>query len=69
MSASASDARVVDIGMPRLSDSMEEATILTWLKRPGDAVARVARIEKTLAVVERNARTSASGRARIELDF
>ena len=40
MSASASDARVVDIGMPRLSDSMEEATILTWLKRPGDAVAR-----------------------------
>ena len=40
MSASASDARLVDIGMPRLSDSMEEATILTWLKRPGDAVAR-----------------------------
>jgi len=40
VSASASDARVVDIGMPRLSDSMEEATILTWLKRPGDAVAR-----------------------------
>jgi predicted deacylase len=36
---------------------------------PGDAVARVARLEKTLAVVERNARTSASGRARIELDF
>ena len=36
---------------------------------PGDAVALVARIEKTLAVVERNARTSASGRARIELDF
>src|SRR4029079_10517522 len=40
VSASASDARVVDIGMPRLSDSMEEATILTWLKRPGDEVAR-----------------------------
>jgi len=40
VSASASDARVVDIGMPRLSDSMEEATILTWLKRPGDAVTR-----------------------------
>jgi pyruvate/2-oxoglutarate/acetoin dehydrogenase E1 component len=40
VSASASDTRVVDIGMPRLSDSMEEATILTWLKRPGDAVAR-----------------------------
>jgi pyruvate dehydrogenase E2 component (dihydrolipoamide acetyltransferase) len=26
--------------MPRLSDSMEEATILQWLKRPGDAVAK-----------------------------
>jgi predicted deacylase len=36
---------------------------------PGDAVARVARIEKTLAVIERNARTGAAGRARIELDF
>jgi pyruvate dehydrogenase E2 component (dihydrolipoamide acetyltransferase) len=31
---------VVDIAMPRLSDSMEEATILTWLKRPGDSVSR-----------------------------
>ncbi len=40
MSASASDTRLVDIGMPRLSDSMEEATILSWLKRPGDDVAR-----------------------------
>jgi pyruvate/2-oxoglutarate/acetoin dehydrogenase E1 component len=35
-----SDTGLVDIGMPRLSDSMEEATILTWLKRPGDAVTR-----------------------------
>src|SRR6185436_4411915 len=40
VSASASDTHVIDIAMPRLSDSMEEATILTWLKRPGDAVAR-----------------------------
>jgi acetoin:2,6-dichlorophenolindophenol oxidoreductase subunit beta len=40
MSASASDTRLVEIGMPRLSDSMEEATILSWLKRPGDEVAR-----------------------------
>ncbi|HET7513624.1 MAG TPA: pyruvate dehydrogenase complex E1 component subunit beta [Gaiella sp.] len=40
MSASAGDTQLVDVGMPRLSDSMEEATILTWLKRPGDAVAR-----------------------------
>ena len=31
---------VVDVGMPRLSDSMEEATVLRWLKAPGDAVAR-----------------------------
>jgi pyruvate/2-oxoglutarate/acetoin dehydrogenase E1 component len=40
MSAPASDTRLVDIGMPRLSDSMEEATILAWLKRPGSAVER-----------------------------
>ncbi len=40
MSASPGDTQLVDVGMPRLSDSMEEATILTWLKRPGDAVAR-----------------------------
>ena len=33
-------SELVDIGMPRLSDSMEEATILRWLKEPGDAVAR-----------------------------
>ena len=26
--------------MPRLSDSMEEATVLEWLKQPGDAVAQ-----------------------------
>ena len=38
--SAASDTRLVDIGMPRLSDSMEEATILSWLKRPGDDVAR-----------------------------
>ena len=30
---------VREIGMPRLSDSMEEATVTRWLKRPGDAVA------------------------------
>ena len=35
-----SDTGLIDIGMPRLSDSMEEATVLTWLKRPGDSVAR-----------------------------
>jgi acetoin:2,6-dichlorophenolindophenol oxidoreductase subunit beta len=29
---------VVEILMPKLSDSMEEATVLAWLKRPGDEV-------------------------------
>ena len=34
-------ARVpVPITMPRLSDAMEEATVLRWLKAPGDPVAR-----------------------------
>ena len=31
---------VVDVAMPKLSDSMEEAVVLSWLKRPGDSVAR-----------------------------
>jgi pyruvate/2-oxoglutarate/acetoin dehydrogenase E1 component len=31
---------LADIGMPRLSDSMEEGTVRAWLKRPGDPVAR-----------------------------
>jgi pyruvate/2-oxoglutarate/acetoin dehydrogenase E1 component len=31
---------VVDVRMPKLSDSMEEATVLAWLKSPGDPVAR-----------------------------
>ncbi len=33
-------SELVDIGMPRLSDSMEEATVVRWLRRPGDSVAR-----------------------------
>jgi acetoin:2,6-dichlorophenolindophenol oxidoreductase subunit beta len=33
-------SELVDIGMPRLSDSMEEATVLRWLKSPGDTVVR-----------------------------
>ena len=37
MSADAATA-MVEIGMPRLSDSMEEATVLQWLKQPGDVV-------------------------------
>jgi pyruvate dehydrogenase E2 component (dihydrolipoamide acetyltransferase) len=31
---------LVDVAMPRLSDSMEEATVLQWLKSPGDEVAK-----------------------------
>ena len=30
----------VEIPMPKLSDSMEQATVLAWLKRPGDAIRR-----------------------------
>jgi pyruvate dehydrogenase E2 component (dihydrolipoamide acetyltransferase) len=30
----------VEIPMPKLSDSMEQATVLSWLKRPGDQVRR-----------------------------
>ncbi|MDX6512279.1 MAG: acetoin:2,6-dichlorophenolindophenol oxidoreductase subunit beta [Gaiellaceae bacterium] len=31
---------LVDVAMPRLSDSMEEATVLQWLKQTGDRVAK-----------------------------
>jgi pyruvate dehydrogenase E2 component (dihydrolipoamide acetyltransferase) len=31
---------LVDVAMPKLSDSMEEATVLEWLKRPGETVER-----------------------------
>jgi pyruvate dehydrogenase E2 component (dihydrolipoamide acetyltransferase) len=34
------EAALLEIPMPRLSDQMEEATVLRWLKAPGDAVAR-----------------------------
>jgi pyruvate dehydrogenase E2 component (dihydrolipoamide acetyltransferase) len=33
-------ALLLDVTMPRLSDQMEEATVLRWLKGPGDAVAK-----------------------------
>lgn len=33
-------APTVDVTMPRLSDSMEEATILEWLKLPGQRIAK-----------------------------
>src|SRR3954468_24834929 len=31
---------MADVAMPRLSDSMEEGTILKWLKSDGDTVSR-----------------------------
>ena len=31
---------MADVAMPRLSDSMEEGTILKWLKAEGDEVTR-----------------------------
>src|SRR5215470_9767249 len=31
---------MADVTMPRLSDSMEEGTILKWLKSDGDSVAK-----------------------------
>jgi pyruvate dehydrogenase E2 component (dihydrolipoyllysine-residue acetyltransferase) len=43
-----------DLTMPKLSDSMEEATILHWLKEPGDAFSRgepLAEIETDKATV------------------
>jgi pyruvate dehydrogenase E2 component (dihydrolipoyllysine-residue acetyltransferase) len=36
----AGQAAQLEIAMPRLSDQMEEATVIQWLKRPGDAVRR-----------------------------
>ncbi len=39
MSASPA-VELLEIGMPRLSDSMEEATVLQWLKQPGEQVAK-----------------------------
>jgi pyruvate dehydrogenase E2 component (dihydrolipoamide acetyltransferase) len=35
-----SEAVLVDIPMPRLSDQMEEAVVSRWLKAPGDTVSR-----------------------------
>ena len=32
-------AEITEVRMPRLSDSMEEGTIVRWLKAAGEAVA------------------------------
>ena len=49
-----------ELTMPKLSDSMEEATILHWLKEPGDSFARgepLAEIETDKATVVYEAET------------
>jgi pyruvate dehydrogenase E2 component (dihydrolipoamide acetyltransferase) len=49
-----------ELTMPKLSDSMEEATIIHWLKEPGDAFARgepLAEIETDKATVVYEAQT------------
>jgi pyruvate dehydrogenase E2 component (dihydrolipoamide acetyltransferase) len=46
---------VIEIKMPRLSDTMEEGAISTWRKRPGDTVAVgdvLVEIETDKAVME-----------------
>src|SRR4030088_2638345 len=45
---------MADITMPRLSDTMEEGTIATWLKKPGEQVSRgewIAQIEPDKATM------------------
>jgi pyruvate dehydrogenase E2 component (dihydrolipoamide acetyltransferase) len=49
---------MTDVIMPRLSDSMEEGTILKWLKAPGDEVRvgePIAEIETDKATIEMEA--------------
>lgn len=49
-----------ELVMPRLSDAMDEGTIVRWLKHPGDAIARgeaIVEIETDKATVEHEAET------------
>src|ERR671932_245408 len=46
---------MADITMPRLSDTMEEGTIASWLKQPGDEIKRgevIAQIETDKATMD-----------------
>jgi pyruvate dehydrogenase E2 component (dihydrolipoamide acetyltransferase) len=48
-------AQIIDVRMPRLSDSMEEGTIVRWLKQAGDRVAAgdaIVEIETDKATME-----------------
>ena len=46
---------MADVTMPRLSDTMEEGTIASWLKKPGEQVNRgevIAQIETDKAMMD-----------------
>src|SRR6266540_1530527 len=46
---------MAEVTMPRLSDTMEEGTIASWLKKPGDQVAKgdvIAQIETDKATMD-----------------
>src|ERR1700731_3693493 len=46
---------MADITMPRLSDTMEEGTIASWLKKPGEQVSKgevIAQIETDKATMD-----------------
>src|SRR5438552_14766790 len=46
---------MADVTMPRLSDTMEEGTIASWLKKPGEQVGRgevIAQIETDKATMD-----------------
>ena len=57
---------LLDVRMPKLSDSMEEATILEWLKQPGDRVVRgepLVEVETDKATIVYEAEVTASWRS------
>src|ERR687888_1777598 len=46
---------MAEVTMPRLSDTMEEGTIASWLKKPGDQVSKgevIAQIETDKATMD-----------------
>jgi pyruvate dehydrogenase E2 component (dihydrolipoamide acetyltransferase) len=54
-------AQIVEVRLPRLSDSMEEGTIVRWLRQSGDAVAEgeaIVEIETDKATMEYEAEAS-----------
>ena len=58
---SGGEQTTVDVLMPRLSDSMEEATVVKWLKAVGDTVTRgeeIAEIDTDKATVSLEAETA-----------